>query len=257
MKANEKTQAVLKDATASKKVSKKVSTATKASTASKAAKVATASENILIDSSSLIDGKNLTYRQLKELLPETPKGRMPRTDRIRGEMFVSVNLNGTVIKVFKNGYLTYTENYGTLASRTTVYAVHHCNEIVRFTGFLKSELKEECGSCGKNTKIKYCVVNKQITRVITFKEEEYLDMPWWIAVSIACGERLDQNSEDRFYEKHVVWDPDDFVDEGDGVADPETRYDEKLANESRTEKCERIRAAKEKLPPTQSKILDL
>ena len=171
-------------------------------------------------------------------------------------MFVSVNLNGTVIKVFKNGYLTYTENYGTLASRTTVYAVHQCNEIVRFTGFLKSELKEECGSCGKNTKIKYCVVNKQITRVITFHEEEYLDYAWWVVISMVCGERLDQNSEKRFYGQHVVRDPDDFVDVDDET-DPETQYDEKLANESRAEKCERVRATKEKLPSEQSKILDL
>ena len=54
--------------------------------------------------------ENLTYRQLKELVPATPKGKMPRADKIKGEILFSEDVDGAIITVYKDGFLTYTVN---------------------------------------------------------------------------------------------------------------------------------------------------
>ena len=53
---------------------------------------------------------NLTYRELKAMVPATPKGKMPRADKIKGEILFSEEVDGATITVYKNGYLTYTVN---------------------------------------------------------------------------------------------------------------------------------------------------
>ena len=113
MKANEKSRAVLKDAKASKKAASK-KTSTVATASKKVATVAaasTASEDIIIYSSSLIDGKNLTYRQLKELVPATQRSNMPSEGNLKGKKFISAEVKGAKIVVYQNGYLTYYSGY--------------------------------------------------------------------------------------------------------------------------------------------------
>ena len=53
---------------------------------------------------------NLTYRELKAMVPATPKGKMPRADKIKGEILFSEDVDGAIITVYKDGFLTYTVN---------------------------------------------------------------------------------------------------------------------------------------------------
>ena len=53
---------------------------------------------------------NLSYRELKAMVPATPKGKMPRADKIKGEILFSEDVDGAIITVYKDGFLTYTVN---------------------------------------------------------------------------------------------------------------------------------------------------
>ena len=108
--------------------------------------------------------ENLTYRQLKEMVPATPKGKMPSPDKIEGKILFRAKEHDAKIVIFKNGYLTYTKNDGFGDPCTTVYSVHRCNQIVYKTGCSEDEFNEECGQYGKNCKLIYRIINGQRIR---------------------------------------------------------------------------------------------
>ena len=113
----------------------------------------------------------LTYRQLKELVPETPRGKISD----KGEILFSSEEHGAKIVIFKNGYLTYTRNDGFGDPCTTAYSVHQCSQIVYKSGCSKSEFDEECGYYGEHCKLIYRITNGQLTRFAIISEEAYLD----------------------------------------------------------------------------------
>ena len=122
---------------------------------------------------------NLSYRELKAMVPATPKGKMPRAKELMGAAILfSEEFDGARISVFKNGYLTYTvtDNFG--IQRTTVYSVHRCDRIVYQTGCSNSEFKEECGWYGEHCKLVYRIIKGQLMRFAIVSEEAYLDAPW-------------------------------------------------------------------------------
>ena len=175
--------------------------------------------------------EKLTYRQLKEMVPATPNGRMPRATKLHETpILFSEEIDGATIVVYENGYLTYTSktasdesNKGNdlIESHTTVYSVHKCSKLVFMTGFSNKEYEEECGWCGEHSKVEYRVVenpvtrNRQLTRIVTVDEKAYQDNIWWIPVVVTCDERLGYNNYVRFMHNLELKDNDELTDDGD------------------------------------------
>ena len=188
---------------------------------------------------------NLTYRQLKEMVPATPRGKMPKATKLHETpILFSEEIDGATIVVYENGYLTYTTKTASdgrdgydgrnasdksdrgnkssdlVESHTTVYSVHKCSKIVFMTGFSDDEYKEECGCYGEHSKIEYRVVenpvtrNRQLTRIVTVDEKAYQDNVWWLPVVVICDERLGYNDYARFMNNLELQDNDDLTDDG-------------------------------------------
>lgn len=207
-----------------------------------------------------INGKNnhenLTYRQLKKMVPATPKGKMPSPDKIEGKILFRAKENDAKIVIFKNGYLTYTKNDGFGDPCTTVYSVHRCNQIVYKTGCSEDEFNEECGQYGKNCKLIYRIINGQRIRFAIVSEEAYLDEPWWMPIIEICDERIDQNLNDRERRRMEPLNDDDYRFPGD-EADPETWLDAVIDNEQADEQHKRLTKALEKLTTVQRNTIEL
>ena len=188
---------------------------------------------------------NLTYRQLKEMVPATPRGKMPKATKLHETpILFSEEIDGATIVVYENGYLTYTTKTASdgcdgydgrnasdksdrgnkssdlVESHTTVYSVHKCSKIVFMTSFSDDEYKEECGWYGEHSKIEYRVVenpvtrNRQLTRIVTVDEKAYQDNVWWLPVVVICDERLGYNDYARFMNNLELRDNDDLTDDG-------------------------------------------
>ena len=155
--------------------------------------------------------ENLTYRQLKELVPATPKGKVPSTSDLKGkEILFSEHVYDADITIFKNGYLTYTMKDGFCDPCTTVYSVHMCSNIVQKTGASKSEMDEECGSTGQHSKLLFRIINGQATRFVITNEDEYDAAPWWMPIHIICDERIRKNLDDREARRTEPLNDDDY-----------------------------------------------
>ena len=188
---------------------------------------------------------NLTYRQLKEMVPATPRGKMPKATKLHETpILFSEEIDGATIVVYENGYLTYTTKTASdgcdgydgrnasdksdrgnkssdlVESHTTVYSVHKCSKIVFMTSFSDDEYKEECGWYGEHSKIEYRVVenpvtrNRQLTRIVTVDEKAYQDNIWWLPIVVICDERLGYNDYARFMNNLELRDNDDLSDNG-------------------------------------------
>ena len=144
-----------------------------------------------------INYENLTYRQLKEMVPATPRGKMPKPTQIKGRVLFRSEKHGAKIVVFKNGYLTYTKNDGFGDPCTTVYSVHKCSQMVYQGGCSKSEFDDECGRYGDYNKLIYCIINGQYVRFSIISDEVYLDEPWWMPIVLVCDDRLTRNADAR------------------------------------------------------------
>ena len=239
MKANEKSReksqaVVLKDSKASKKAASK-KTSTVATASKKVATVAaasTASEDIIIYSSSLIDGKNLTYRQLKELVPATQRSNMPSEASLKGKKIISAEVKGGKIVVYQSGYLAYTELDGYGIPRTTVYSVHCCDRIVYKSLCSANEYKEECASYGAHCKLAFGRYLGQFVRYAIVSEEAYLDGPWWFPIVSICDIRLRRNADYRERSNKVSFERiRDKVDRADRNANSEDDVDENFGDE--------------------------
>ena len=190
----------------------------------------------------------LTFKALKELVPAT-KGRMPKPSTLSGQpILLNEEIGGAKIVIYKNGYLTYTVTEDCGASRTTVYSVHKCSQIVYQTGCSTHEFKEECGSYGPHCRLAYRVINGQLTRFAIISEEVYLDEPWWKPISIVCEERLIQNENSRFRSKCELRDNDDFDEEDLG---PEAWLEAEIDTVNKAMDHERLLAALETLTEVQ------
>ena len=197
---------------------------------------------------------DMSYRQLKELVPATPRGRMPRADKLKGEIFFTEEVYGAKVTIFKDGYLTYTAADGFGDLHTTVYSVHSCSRIVFQTGYSTNEYKEECGWYGEYCKIEYRIINGQLTRLAIVSEEAYMDEVWWLPIVTVCEERLANNEVARFRSYIEVVDDDDF-EENNG--NPEVWFDARMQDEENERKHEVLVNAMKTLTPVQYDTVEL
>ena len=203
-----------------------------------------------------INYENLTYRQLKELVPETPRGKMPSPDKIEGKILFRAKKNDAKIVIYKNGYLTYTKNDGFGDPCTTIYSVHNCNQIVYKTGCSAFEFEEECGQYGKNCKLIYRIIDGQHVRFAIVNEEAYLDEPWWTPIVEICDERIDQNLNDRERRRMEPLNDDDYHFSGD-EADPEAWLDAVIESERSAEQHTRLTKALKTLTEVQRNTIEV
>lgn len=197
---------------------------------------------------------DMSYRQLKELVPATPRGRMPRADKLKGEIFFTEEVQGANVTIFKDGYLTYTAADGFGDLHTTVYSVHRCSRIVFQTGYSVNEYKEECGWYGEYCKIVYRVINGQLTRLAIVGEEAYMNEVWWLPIITVCEERLANNEAARFRSYIKVVDDGDFEENNDN---PEVWLDARIQDEENERKHETLVKAMKTLTPVQYRTLEL
>ncbi len=199
---------------------------------------------------------NLTYRQLKEMVPATPKGRMPRATTLHETpILFSEEIDGATIVVYENGYLTYTADDCLGAAYTTVYSVHKCSNIVYQTGCSKSEFNEECGSYGEYCKLVYNIINGQRTRFAIVNENAYIDGPWWFPIVAICEERLLQSANERFGYRNELRDEDDFDDSD--LDDPEAWLEAEIENINQAMDYNRLMAALDTLTDIQYKTIKM
>ena len=203
-----------------------------------------------------INYENLTYRQLKELVPETPRGKMPSPDKIEGKILFRAKKNDAKIVIYKNGYLTYTKNDGFGDPCTTVYSVHRCSQIVYKMGCSDVEFDEECGQYGKDCKLIYRIIDGQHVRFAIVNEEAYLDEPWWTPIVEICDERIDQNLNDREGRRMEPLNDEDYHFSGD-EASPEAWLDAVIESERAAEQHKRLTKALKTLTKVQRNTIEV
>ena len=203
-----------------------------------------------------INYENLTYRQLKEMVPATPRGKMPKPTQIKGRVLFRSEKHGAKIVVFKNGYLTYTKNDGFGDPCTTVYSVHKCSQMVYQGGCSKSEFDDECGRYGDYNKLIYCIINGQYVRFSIISDEVYLDEPWWMPIVEICDERIVQNLDDRERRRMEPLNDDDYHFTG-AEADPEAWLDAVIESEQAEEQHKRLAKALETLTEVQRNTIEV
>ena len=203
--------------------------------------------------------ENLTYRQLKEMVPATPKGKMPAPDKIEGKVLFRSEVDGAKIVIFKNGYLTYTRNDGFGDSCTTVYSVHKCNQIVYVTGCSKDEFDEECAHNGENCNLVFRIINGQYTRFSIITEDAYLDEPWWMPISEICEARIVHSLDERERRRMEPLNDDDYNFTGcdSDSSTPEDWLEAVIENERSAEQHKRLIKALEALTKVQRNTIEV
>ena len=198
----------------------------------------------------------LTFKELKELVPATPKGKMPRADELKKQKIIlSKEVAGAKITVFANGYLSYTTIDGFGDPCTTIYSVHRCERIVQVSGASEEEYKEECGSYGPHCRLVYRVINGQLMRFAIISEEAHLDEPWWMPIQIICDERIMKNLDDREARRTEPLNDDDYHFIAN--SDPEAWLDAVIDCEEELELHNRLKAAMKTLTDIQADTLQV
>lgn len=190
----------------------------------------------------------LTYRQLKELLPDTPKGKLPTAKELAEcEVFLSERAADADITIYKNGYLTYSRD-----GFTTVYSVHRCERMQYQFGYTSWERNE--GWKTADSPVEYRVVNGSPTKIQYVEEKYYADSPWWMPIVCICEERIQNNEYKRISHS------DEFHIEDDGndwnpalvVDGPENKT---IENEKRAENMAMIKKAISQLTKVQQQTI--
>ena len=161
-----------------------------------------------------INRTDLTYRKLKAMVPEA-NGTVSAKKLKDAEVLLKENVDGAEITVYKNGYLTYTRMDGSGCPRTTVWSVSRCSELLFPVNFSDEERTEAWDCSALAHEVAYREIDGRLTKLHIVKEEAYLDMPWWLPVTVICEERLDRNSESRG-EYHREFSIDDVFENADG-----------------------------------------
>ena len=157
--------------------------------------------------------ENITYRQLKEMVPEFTGRRMTAKQLEDEEILFTEHVLKADITIYRNGCLLYRVMGGDGKLHGTVYSVHRCNKIIFQVGFSKEEHREgwKCGEC----EITYRLINGQLTKLHIIPEKFYLDEPWWVPIVTICEERMAKNEGRRASGKVSL-----RVEEGDEDLDP-------------------------------------
>jgi RNA polymerase sigma factor (sigma-70 family) len=176
-----------------------------------------------------IDTTNLTYRQLKELVPEALRVKMTAKKLENEEVLFSEHVDGAKITIFKSGYLTYTviDDYG--KPHSTVYSVHRCKQIIFPVSFSEDERKDAWDYSALADAISYRMIDGKLTKLHIIKEDRYLDGPWWMPICVICEERMRHNQSSREeYKSEFSYDGGSVNEDGeetDEVWNPELGYD--------------------------------
>lgn len=140
----------------------------------------------------------MTYKKLREVLPNTEDKKMPTAKALReqNEVHIEKIINDTtVLTVYKNGYYSYRCD-----GRTTVYAVDRC-------GSVSYQYSDTCQS----------TVNTD-------------DMEWHLPLILCAEERLERNSVQRREHCQYSYDniPTDVSDGFDLEAEMEVKVEKEL-----------------------------
>jgi len=198
--------------------------------------------------------EKITYRQLKEMVPEFRGKRMTAKQLEKEEILFTEHVLEADITIFKNGCLLYRVMGGDGKLHGTVYTVHRCNKIIFQVGFSKEEYKEgwQFGEC----QITYRMVDGQLTRLHIVPETVYLDRPWWVPVVTICEERMAKN-EGRRAKARVSM----RAEEGDEDLDPALIVPDFLealiAEEDRAENHQKLVEAMKTLTESQLKTITI
>ena len=177
-----------------------------------------------------IDTINLTYHQLKELVPEAPRKKMTAKKLENEEKLFSEHVDGADITIYKNGFLVYTVHDDNGKPHSTTYSVHRCKQIVFQVNFSEEERQDAWDCSGMANRVAYRFIDGKLVKLHYIFEQEYLDLPWWFPVVTICEERMRHNADSREeYRSEFSIDggsEDEDGEETDEVWNPELGYDQ-------------------------------
>ena len=198
--------------------------------------------------------EKITYRQLKDMVPEFTGKRMTAKQLEEEEVLFTEHVLEADITVYKNGCLLYRTMGGDGKPHGTVYTVHRCNKISFQVGFSKEEYEEGWGF--GECQVTYRIIDGQLTRIHTVPESVYLDEPWWLPVVTICEERMAKNEGRRAGGKVSL-----RVEEGDEDLDPALVVPDFLEalveEEDKAEKHQKLVEAMKTLTALQLKTINL
>lgn len=193
--------------------------------------------------------RNLTFKQLKEMVGKVPAGKMPGKKQVlevAGEVLFTGMVGGADVTIYKSGYIVYSRG-----ENTTVFAVDRCE-------YVADETQEDdkdmlAGLVEQGFEIKHFGKKTFICTPARF----YEDCPWDMVIGQICDHRLDHNQEERenskieFRIENDSWDPalsvPDFV---------EARMKEEEEEAKKISDSKRLAAAKQKLTDRQLEIVE-
>ena len=162
----------------------------------------------IIENNTSVNPATLTYAELKKLVPNTTGQKLPTAKRLKetGEILFSVQDGTTLITIYQNGFLAFTQPDETAKLRTTVFAVDRASQIVYKCGCSKEEYDEgwEFGSC----KVGYKMEKGGMVRLHIVPEAEFANAHWTFPISHICEERLLHNGDSR-EQSHIEFKLDD------------------------------------------------
>ena len=86
----------------------------------------------IIENNTSVNPCTLTYAELKKLVPSTTGQKLPTAKRLKetGQILFSVQDGATLITIYQNGFLAFTQPDETAKLRTTVFAVDRASQII-------------------------------------------------------------------------------------------------------------------------------
>ena len=199
---------------------------------------------------------DISYRELKNLVPETPKGKMIAKKLEGEEILIKERIDGADVTIYKNGYILYTKYSDDGTPHSTVYSVHRCNRVVFKVSFSLHEREDEWDCSALANEIAYRVIDGNLTKLHIIHEKEYLDLPWWLPVTTICEERIRNNQNSREeYRSEFSLDGNE-----DDVWTSELAYnsiEDWIEEEEKKENHEKLMAGMKDLTEIQRKTVDL
>ena len=164
--------------------------------------------------------KEMSFRELKELVPEAPRCKMTVKKLEDEEVLFFEEVKGAEITIYKNGYLVYTLRDDHGDAHSTVYSVHRCSQIVFKLNYSKEEHDEAWDCSALADRVTYRMIDGQLVKLHIIDEENYLDEPWWMPICVICEERIrhNQSSREDYYSAFSL-DEDRENEEGEGTSE--------------------------------------
>lgn len=204
---------------------------------------------------------NLTYRELKTLVPEAPRGRMTVKKLEGKEVLFTEKVDDATITIYLNGFLVYTKPDSHGHPHNTVYSVHRCKQIIFPVTFSKEEREGAWDMSGLADAVTYRMIDGRMTKFHIVREEHYLDSPWWLPITAICEERMRHNENSREeYKCEFSVDGSSENEEGEQSCEnwnPELGYDPFKEKEEAEEKAEKDKENHERLQAALKTLTDI